>query len=149
MIDIRTMPAGPEMNRRIAKEVFGYRVANGESESSSRISPWELWREKKGNDEVPIGPVPFSNGTILDGWLVAEEIHRKFEGERMPEDSSSLTLAYIGEGRWVASFSALMGMNAAWHAFPGRWNYTARGETAQLAICRAALLLVEGAHGNT
>lgn len=120
--EILDMPAGKKMNQLIWWKIFN-------------MTPTPL------NNDINF--LPDYSGEMSPAWSVAERINKMiFEGElTLQNDYNYLTLECIGMTTgYAASFDCLL--DHEWYEDITNYKYAARGETAPLAICRAALLAV-------
>jgi len=121
--EILNMPAGREMDRIIEKEVYG-------------------------SDKLPVNYSPSTD--LVWAFHTAEDIHAQIvaqgrhEETIVNEDANYLTLTFTGQD-WAASFGCIYGDDEWFEPANTHWPLVAHGETAALAICRAALLVVDNA----
>ena len=120
--EILDMPAGKKMNQLIWWKVF---------------------------DMTPMPPnnnmdlLPDYSGEMSPAWSVAERINKMIFDEQLElgRDYNNLTLECVGYTTgYAASFDCII--DHEWYEDITNYDYAARGETAPLAICRAALLAV-------
>lgn len=128
MTVIEHLPAD-EINRRIAEIVLGWRIHTQRAVSGvfahNLESIYEIWKDENGDDAAVVSD--WSPPTkIGDAWLVVEKLQNRFWLELKSPCSSG--------GKWFASFAPLGA--SGWNGQP---DFCGTGETAPLAVCRAAL----------
>ena len=121
--DILNMPAGPEMDAIVAKEVMGYAVAVEESPSSNGEAGkvWFIVTSDNGHSRNTIPEFSTDIGAALK------------VGEKMRSDGDEVSLQHRNMVENAPGTSI-------WTAWFGRASDLAWGVTPPLAICRAALL---------
>ena len=127
--DILNMPAGYGMRKLLGEKVMGW---NQQGKwwvgIASVICPVSVWK-------------PDEN--IAAAWDVADKINRMIAENilELENDYNYLTLECVGyTSGYAASFDCIF--ENEWFEDITNYKYAARAETAQLAICRAALLAV-------
>lgn len=118
--EILDMPAGKKINQLIWWKVFG------------------MIPTPPNND---MNLLPDYSGESAPAWSVVEHIHKMIYEEKLKhvEDYNYLCLECLGySSGYAASFDCLL--DDEWYEDITNYKYSARGETAPLAICRAALL---------
>jgi len=133
---IDEMPAGREMDVRVALEVFNEPKPEKPPSYTGSVSgiynyfeptPWRAWQPECVNGEWEWVPVPFSE-KIVYAWEVIEKLHAA--GRFMHLDA----LGFDGE-KWRCFF--------AWTQIEKQqYPWIGEADTAPLAICRAALKAV-------
>ena len=119
--EILKMPAGYEMNKLIATNVMGWALVNNHGEAGGKF-----WIGHGGSfGDMPERYLPDFSGEIAPAFSVVEKLQESGLGFSISDYSPS-------KG-WCAEF------------YGKQQNSKADGETAPLAICRAALLAVEAA----
>ena len=144
MIDIDTMPAGAEIDALIEREVRGIVW----DESLCRVCGWPLSTVRGvgcllGNCSLrPVpkkradAPAPYSTdrATTLH---IADHLHELLYAETETAHYNYLTLVCTGHTTgWAASFD--FDLDTEWYEHPSRYPFAARGETLELAVCRAS-----------
>jgi hypothetical protein len=145
--EIDLMPAGREMDALVAEKVFGDIICKSSMWHVRETKDFALehWTTCKihGKSGCVAEPRKFSTD-ISAAWEVVEKIKDQFEEEA--QFNIVHRSGYNGpKGNWHAGFKVWMtkertGLTADWH-----WSDilgVAEGETAPLAICRAALKAV-------
>jgi hypothetical protein len=128
--EILKMPAGREMDVLIAEKVMKYKPGTFgvDAPVKSQHGDWI------------VRPVPFYSTDIAAAWEVVNKIHTMVDGHSglLDDDQNYLTL--VG-GDWAATFGVVFD-DDEWYDHLGEWPLAAKAETAPLAICRAALLVI-------
>ena len=127
--EIMNMPAGAKMNQLIWWKIFD-------------MIPTPL------NNDMKF--LPDYSGEMSPAWSVAERINKMiFDGKlTLENDYNYLTLSCVGMTTgYAVSFDCLL--ENEWYDDITNYKYAARAETAPLAICRAALLAVVFAKGES
>jgi hypothetical protein len=146
---ILAMPAGREMDALVAERVMGW----------TPKPPYGHWYDADGN---PSGYHPeatdcrkWSPSTdIAAAWQVVEKINAdpSWKGGTMPRWFAISGPANCGDGRWCAGFQYEICLSGdLWTRDMIEWDEDtccAGGETAPLAVCRAALLCYLDEKGN-
>lgn len=135
--EIKEMPAGREMDALIVRK-----IGNGldiEWTLDSRVWDGKKWRDR----------VPHYSTDISAAWEAVEQIDKMIGDEIIGSSLSVnlLRLEHLGNypDDWAASFDC--NQKEEWYEKEniGSYPFASRGETAPLAICRAALLVIMGA----
>jgi hypothetical protein len=120
---ILNIPAGPEMDALVAKEVIGDTV-DFEEDHQSQPSGQRVWYVLKKNERSPRVAVPKFSTDIEAAWGVAEKMQA--HGEELSLQYGNMVEGAPGTAAWTARFRMA--------------NEFATAVTPSLAICRAALL---------
>lgn len=148
------MEAGCELDRLVAEQVFGYTVWDEEEECSqfAEGARWVPGSEYYVIDVPFAGPseppeaadsaeplLPYSE-YIGAAWLIVEELEKR---------GGILDLSKNWANVWRAAFILpLPADDERRKDGYGSWSYAATADTAQLAICRAALLAAQATKGG-
>ena len=124
------MEAGRELDALIAEKVMGWNLFAGEPGYGRRPNKFM---------SLILDPIPHYSTNIEAAWLVVEKIHAGLNPARMGT-YNYLTLVCTGTySGWAASFDFNLG-DEWWEAdVIVSCPFAARGHTAELAICLAAL----------
>ncbi len=122
---ILNMPAGPEMDALVAKEVMGYSVDFEEWASGNGDSK-RVWFITSDDNQPNRSKIPKFSTDINDAWKI---------GKKMRDSGNALSLQHRNMVENAPG-------TAIWTAWFGRANDLAWATTPQLAICRAALLAI-------
>lgn len=135
--EISDMLASRKMDAIIANFVMGW-----DSVTTLRMVDGELTGIKREEAGIMyVDTVPHYSTDISAAWEVADRINKMIDnGELAPEnDYNYLTLDCVGYNTgYAASFDCIF--DYEWFEDVTNYKHAARGETAPLAICRAALL---------
>lgn len=126
------IPAGAVLDRFVAEKVMGWALC-----SSNGLTPWHWW-EGDGVDALSDGGQLFADCAGVPAWNPSEDIAHAWE---VIERMKAL------HGVWAIEEDEAVqdGEEFGWQAevlIQGDRAYRARGATAPLAICRAALAAV-------
>lgn len=131
-MNIEQMPAGQEMDALIAEKIFGWRYLTAEEANIVRVFATQdrHWMVEPHaarftfmlSPENGIRPPGEWSSRIDNAWVIVE----KLKGQ-----GYAVVVEAIGDGGWHAGF------------YRGdRLEHEVQGETAALAICRAALKII-------
>ena len=119
------MPAGPEMDALVAKEVMGYAVDFEESPSEGGDTK-RVWFIRAGENQTSHVTIPRFSTDIETAWKVGKKMRSR--GDALSLQQRTMIDNAPGTVIWTAWF--------------GRANDLAWATTPALAICRAALLAI-------
>lgn len=138
------MDAGRELDALVAEKVMGWIKRVSADHTSSTIKALRAmgivyaWRDAKGKERGL--DVPHYSTDIAVAWEVVERMHKGIDPSK-EAPYQYLTLVCVGtyHDRWAASFD--FDLTHEWydHHVIVLYPYAARGDTAPLAICLAAL----------
>ncbi|MGD0234317.1 MAG: hypothetical protein ABSC55_07220 [Syntrophorhabdales bacterium] len=122
---ILNMPAGPEMDALVAKEVMGYSVDFEEGHSSTGDAK-RVWFIVTGENQLSRSKIPKFSTDVEAAWKIGKKMRSR--GDALSLQHRNMIDNAPGTAIWTAWF--------------GRANDLAWAATPSLAICRAALLAV-------
>jgi hypothetical protein len=122
---ILNMPAGPEMDALVAKEVMGYAVDFEEWPSAGGDAK-RVWFIVPGEKQISRSRIPNFSTDIETAWKVGKKMQSR--GDTLSLQHRNMVDNAPGTAIWTAWF--------------GKANDLAWATTPSLAICRAALLAV-------
>lgn len=125
-MNLDELKPGPELDALIAEKVMGLSLFQRERKSSSGVR----WKERLIDDPWKRRPIPAYSTSISAAWEVVEKLF--IDGWKMELEAS----AFLGEDRGGAGvrFSCRSQV---------RGRHSASAPTAPMAICLAALRVVE------
>lgn len=135
--EILAMPAGYEINKLIAINVMGWALVNNQGAAGGKF-----WIGHGGSfGDMPERYLPDFSVEIAPAFSVVEKINLMIADNilEIENDYNYLSLECVGYTvGYAASFDCIFESN--WYEDVTNYKHAARGETAPLAICRAALL---------
>lgn len=143
--EVLNMKAGVEMDAVVFANVFGkmaFRAQGGEWMVRERdyLEKGDAYYVDENQNDVRL---PRYSSDILAAWEVVERINEMIFNDNLTlyDDYNYLTLVHTGRTTgYAASFDCLL--SDEWFEDISKYKYAARGDSAPLAICRAALLAV-------
>lgn len=121
------LEAGPELDALVAEKVMGWKWERNATGTVSHLMP-PHYVPKLGDE---LFPHPKFSTDIAAAWEVVEKLSQHFH--------LKLNSPFVTGQPWFAGFTE-SGVTG-WNGVP---DFTAKGDTAPLAICRAALKAVDG-----
>jgi len=148
--EILALEAGHELNVLVAEtmgyqvfERYGYHyIATDEDAFEQGMTHGLFWEDFTHHDEMRLClRLPRYSTSIRATWEVVE---------KMVGGNGCFELLKSFGGWWEASFVIVLSNDDERRKLGyGNWRYTGDGDTASVAICRAALLVKEGANEPT
>lgn len=144
-MDVNELEAGRELDALVAEKVMGLTLRGADrcivpnpGEAGYHVGFHII---ERADPEHLLGYVPRYSTEIAAAWRVVEKLQ---EATREDDDSCLLVIHFTGTSTgYVASFAGCPYDVDGLEATPQKFPRSAMGETAPLAICRAALLSVQ------